>query len=544
MAPASSPRITRSTRAKRSSGPGKPSQNSTKKSKRSDAALRPYQNDADPRDHLELSDSGTSKRKRRNARLDYPVANKRSNEVGTGEVLSKARSASGRPGYHNSGSPMSTATKIREPLSFSPEPESSTNLSKMQFQDEEYGFTAKNRSLFRLRSVATLSHDLVEFPDMRCDQSKIEKMLGTTKPQTPVEFTQCYYDLRSAAFKWAKDYFHYDSSVPLDLMELATTQPELMDYINSTTASPQLMDWETFLEKKRAEIVYGILGKVLDVHVFGEEMFGATPTQKRLLRSSDRLTMDEDGFSRQISRAAEINALLLHPWILPTDFLRSIQKLQGQIISLLTPLLPHNQPPNSNFSAPLFALLLSAASLALAVRRSPNYIYYFVSTAPPGSDYNDEEMMALNAADMEMAASLPDVEPLIGSGQIKRVAAVTGWPACVAYCPVSDEEANDGDKKLTGAKMKTKKGIRTQMIACADVYVVLEAVDPSLHGAGRGRRTLRGDLLSRMKDVEEESEKKKGRMRGRLDVIGAVAAVAVLGGYVVDRAARREGLGE
>ncbi|KAL8863323.1 MAG: hypothetical protein Q9178_000003 [Gyalolechia marmorata] len=327
-------------------------------------------------------------------------------------------------------------------------------------------------------------------------------------------------------------------------MELATTQPELMEYINSTTASPQLMDWETLLEKKRADIVYGILGKVLDVHVFGEEMFGATPTQKRLLRSSDRSAMDDDGFNRQISRAAEIDALLLHPWSLPPYFLRSIQKLQGQIISLLTPLLPHNQPSNSNFSAPLFALLLSAASLALAVRRNPNYIYYFVSTAPPGSDYNDEEMTALNAADMEMAASLPDVEPLIRSGHIKHVAAVTGWPACVAYCPVSDEEANDGDKKVIGAKMKTKNGVRTLMIACADVYVNLEAVDPGLDGAGRGRRTLRGDLLSRMKDAEEESEKKKGRMRGRLDVIGAVAAVAALGGYVVDRAARREGLGE
>ena len=178
---------------------------------------------------------------------------------------------------------MSTATK------------SSTNLYKVQSQDEEHTFTAKHRSPFRLRSVATLSHDLAEFPDMRCDQSQIEKMLADTEPQTPVVFTQCYYDLRSAAFKWAKEFFHYDSSVPLDLMELATTQPELMEYINSTTASPQLMDWETFLEKKRAEIVYGILGKVLDVHVFGEEMFGATPTQKRLLRSSDRSTMDEDG---------------------------------------------------------------------------------------------------------------------------------------------------------------------------------------------------------------------------------------------------------
>ena len=110
----------------------------------------------------------------------------------------------------------------------------------------------------------------------------------------------------------------------------------------------------------------------------------------------------------------------------------------------------------------------------------------------------------------------------------------------MAYCPVSDEAANDSDKKVIGAKMKTKKGIRTQMIACADVFVVLEAVDPKLDGAGRGRRTLRGDLLSRMKDAEEESGKKKGR----LDVIGAVVAVAVLGGYVVDRAARREGLGE
>lgn len=92
-----------------------------------------------------------------------------------------------------------------------------------------------------------------------------------------------------------KGTFKHASSSPLDLMELAETHPQLMEYINSTSASPQLTDWETWIEKRKAAIVYAMLGKVIEVHVFGEELYGASESQKALLRKWDRENMDWDG---------------------------------------------------------------------------------------------------------------------------------------------------------------------------------------------------------------------------------------------------------
>lgn len=115
-----------------------------------------------------------------------------------------------------------------------------------------------------------------------------------TYPSTDEAFKQRYQTLRNAAWTWAQDSFPVADG-PLDLMHLATHAPELMEYINATTAGPSAGTWERLLSTKRAEIVYSILGKALEVHIFGEELFGASPQQKRKLQMADRDMFDADG---------------------------------------------------------------------------------------------------------------------------------------------------------------------------------------------------------------------------------------------------------
>lgn len=160
--------------------------------------------------------------------------------------------------------------------------------------------------------LAYISNHLEKHPDIRSDRRRIENLLSATQPQTVADYEACYHDLQSAAWGWALKHFHHipNSSPCPNLMKLAT---ELMEYINSTTSSPQLADWEALLDKKRAEIVYAILGKVLDVHVFGEEMFGATPSQREKLRASDRASVEHDGISFLSSPTASFTKDLTNP---------------------------------------------------------------------------------------------------------------------------------------------------------------------------------------------------------------------------------------
>ncbi|KAL8673729.1 MAG: hypothetical protein Q9224_007517, partial [Gallowayella concinna] len=299
-------------------------------------------------------------------------------------------------------------------------------------------------------------------------------------------------------------------------MRLATTSPELMEYINSTTSSPQLTDWESLLAKKRAEIVYAILGKALDVHIFGEEMFGATPAQREILQSSDRSKMDHDGFIRQRQRAQQIKEFLgSNPGShLPPNFFSAIHTLQGRLVTLLTPLLSSSLKPNVNpLANPLLALPLTTATLALAIRRNPDMILYFPTAPSPGTDFDAEEMSMCNEVAIEIATAVEGVVPLMRRGKIKRVANITGWPACVAYRPVippspttrgtTSPNANNLNNNNEGGEVKMQEkpqtGIHTHILARADVFVTLEAID---HDSELGTRnakktTLRGALWDR-----------------------------------------------
>ncbi|KAL8824457.1 MAG: hypothetical protein Q9170_008149 [Blastenia crenularia] len=113
-------------------------------------------------------------------------------------------------------------------------------------------------------------------------------------PITPFFYKTRYQSLRSHFWTWAQTHFS-SPSTPLNLLHLATTSPELMEYINATTSSPHPDLWDQLVQLKKAEIVYCILGKVIEMHVFGEELFGATPSQKQMLRRTDLEMVDSDG---------------------------------------------------------------------------------------------------------------------------------------------------------------------------------------------------------------------------------------------------------
>ncbi|KAI4266142.1 MAG: hypothetical protein L6R38_008931, partial [Xanthoria sp. 2 TBL-2021] len=269
----------------------------SKRSKKPDAASRPYRANADVQDQSDSSDAqakkptqpshGSPARKRKNDRLQ-DTASKRTTATRRPAPLSRGPVIGKRPILHVPGPHIITDTKTGESIWLPAEPDIPTDLPKWHLEEDINPFTGDAPPVFRLKSVEELYQEILECPYLRFDHRGIEELLADAQPRTPDEMAQCYHDLRSAAWKWAKDTFQYESSTPLDLMELATSHPELMEYINSTTASPQLTSWETLLQKKRAAIVYSILGKVLDIHVFGEELFGASPEQKYTLRASDR----------------------------------------------------------------------------------------------------------------------------------------------------------------------------------------------------------------------------------------------------------------
>ncbi|KAL8849602.1 MAG: hypothetical protein Q9221_005430 [Calogaya cf. arnoldii] len=537
MAPAPPKRVTLSTKTKPSTDLGKSPPKTTKKSKKSDALSRPYRNDSHVQDGSESSDSQQGKptqqansspaRIRRNNNLQRPVCNRPG--PGTpefwevGDALTSGAQINGKKAVsrlHVVTNKKTGEVRVQDipiPLYTSDSEEDTKSL-----------FTGETVPTFRQKTVQELYHDIQENPDIRFDRKAIEQLLANTHPETLEEITQYYHDLRSAAWKWAKDTFQYASSTPLDLMHLATTHPELMEYINSTSASPQLVDWETFLAKKRAAIVYAILGKVIDVHVFGEELFGAGPEQKHTLRASDRKTMDHDGFLRQKTRSSTLTALLPRPESLPPHLLPNIQTLQGQLLTLFSPLLPHpinNQTPNTNH--PLFALLLSAATLSISIRRNKHEICYFTPSPPPGSAYEKQEMAALNSADMGIALGVKGVEEMVGKGGIVYKVGVAGWPGCVAHWP--------GERlKTKGRKKEMEQGVRTQVVAKADVWVVMEAVDSSADRLGigigkeKGRKTLRAEMWDRSLYAGYEKRIRRLRMRRR---VGIAAAVMAVGGY-------------
>ena len=104
------------------------------------------------------------------------------------------------------------------------------------------------------------------------------------------DFEKRYVEIKSLAWTWVRKYFSNvapEAQRSLDLLDLAHTSPELMEIANWISCRGRKRTWEDVFNEQRALLVYGILGKVLETHVFTHEMFGADKEQLRELRELD-----------------------------------------------------------------------------------------------------------------------------------------------------------------------------------------------------------------------------------------------------------------
>lgn len=120
---------------------------------------------------------------------------------------------------------------------------------------------------------------------------------------TDADFERRHKSLKDAAWQWATENFSGDTG-PLyasqasqisDLPRLCHDHPELAEYVNFLASCPHDQTWEEFFDTRRAFLAFAVLGKVLEVHIFGQEMFGASEAQVKVLRSLDLEMMHQDG---------------------------------------------------------------------------------------------------------------------------------------------------------------------------------------------------------------------------------------------------------
>lgn len=219
-------------------------------------------------------------------------------------------------------------------------------------------------------------------------------------------------------------------------------------------------------------MVYGVLGKVIEIHVFVEEMFGANDRQRSTLRDIDLEMLNLNGkrllqsishevhladfhpfyigFTRQKARASTINAFLsTHDRALPPEFVSSLGRLQAGLTTLISPFL--GSPPPPKFHHDLSRILFLAAKLSLDMRREPATIYCVTPIASIGA-FEPRFTKILNPGPLAEAEPWREdyEEPVI------RVAA---WPSIVAYRKGNGREGGEED------------GFRTRRIAKSEAYV-------------------------------------------------------------------------
>lgn len=117
--------------------------------------------------------------------------------------------------------------------------------------------------------------------------------------QTDADFERRHKSLKDAAWHWATENFPpttgpKDATKISDLPRLVHEHPELAEYVNFIASCPDNETWEEFLSSRKTFLAFGVLGKALEVHIFGQEMFGASEAQVKVLRLLDLEMMHQD----------------------------------------------------------------------------------------------------------------------------------------------------------------------------------------------------------------------------------------------------------
>lgn len=140
-------------------------------------------------------------------------------------------------------------------------------------------------------------------------------------PRTDAEFEERYKALKISSWGWVTKHIPDIGSCPtvtVDLSRLPQLRPESFEYVNyiascrpktkvddnangdhdrNTRKVETTGGWENFVITQRSSIIFAILGKVLEIHVFGHEMFGSSDTQLKILRWLDLEMINADGAS-------------------------------------------------------------------------------------------------------------------------------------------------------------------------------------------------------------------------------------------------------
>lgn len=113
-------------------------------------------------------------------------------------------------------------------------------------------------------------------------------------PRTDGEFRHRYNELLIGIFKWACKYF---SSYKEERYDLANfwKYDELTRYIDSiaVTTGPKLL-WEDVIQTLTPRLVMGLIMKVIQIHIFGLELFGASENRLLIMRLADMLRREPD----------------------------------------------------------------------------------------------------------------------------------------------------------------------------------------------------------------------------------------------------------
>lgn len=122
-----------------------------------------------------------------------------------------------------------------------------------------------------------------------------------TLPRTDQHFEDAIIVLKKMMNAWSRQYFYNQLSDAerqnFNLYRLAQSSPELMKHAAWIAAGGDLEKWKSHFVGNRSSLVFGILGKTLEVEVFGHTMFGATDAQLATLASMDLALLKVDGAS-------------------------------------------------------------------------------------------------------------------------------------------------------------------------------------------------------------------------------------------------------
>lgn len=157
--------------------------------------------------------------------------------------------------------------------------------------EEDSAHFAEADSVFEVEPNPEVKWRYMLRQDLRQDNGDNRK---PQLPRTDGEFAHRYNVLLIGIWKWASKYF---APHDVDHVKEADLRDEHMlhSYIDSIAmaTSPDIR-WNDVIQTLLPRLVMGIIMKVIQIHIFGLELFGASQAQLRILRLADKFRTERD----------------------------------------------------------------------------------------------------------------------------------------------------------------------------------------------------------------------------------------------------------